>query len=466
MYSEITLEINGYRRDILRYNYRFSRNTDLKGRPTTGVLDGSIYIEMESDGDSSILDMMLVDMNKPRPSFFFRAEPTVVSGRIRHTKDEMMLRELVFDEAYISCYGETMNATGSSPMITHFLISPTRLDINRTIRLDRRIKTTYGFWWEEYKEEEKKPIIPVVVSEPSKPIVLVTSVKGKATALPNAIVEYKVTGYNIPNISSSDKTRIKWMIKVEGQEFSQKTQGETLKLTIDEAWAGKEIVVMPYLKKCTPEVSAKTLIKKQVIVFFIGGAGDKRPFSGFGPTHLMKSAMEYFKTGVNNINKIDCKCVYLGYYELYPKSDIDKYVMKEISNNKIPIYIIGHSLGGWNGAHLSRILSQKGYKVEMLITLDPVNGNTGLEYFSDLYHDVPLPVGAGFWINIKTEPDLRDIDISDVIARAGNKWDPWVGKPNINYVTKKSHAEARSMFIEKIKEGKSANELLLKSILK
>lgn len=154
MNSEITLEINGYRRDILRYNYRFSRNTDLKGRPTTGVLDGSIYIEMESDRDSSILDMMLVDMNKPRPSFFFRAEPVPVSGRIRHTKDEMMLRELVFDEAYISCYGETMNATGNSPMITHFLISPTRLDINRTIRLDRRIKTTYGFWWEEYKEEE------------------------------------------------------------------------------------------------------------------------------------------------------------------------------------------------------------------------------------------------------------------------------------------------------------------------
>lgn len=161
MNSEITLEINGYRRDILRYNYRFSRNTDLKGRPTTGVLGGSIYVEMESDGDSSILDMMLVDMNKPRPCFFFRAEPAVVSGRIRHTKDEMMLRELVFDEAYISCYGETMNATGSSPMITHFLISPTRLDINRTIRLDRRIKTTYGFWWEEYVEEEKPKVVIV-----------------------------------------------------------------------------------------------------------------------------------------------------------------------------------------------------------------------------------------------------------------------------------------------------------------
>ncbi len=49
---------------------------------------------------------------------------------------------------------EIMNATESSPMLTRFLISPTRLDINRTIRLDRRMDTTDGFWWEEYKEEE------------------------------------------------------------------------------------------------------------------------------------------------------------------------------------------------------------------------------------------------------------------------------------------------------------------------
>ena len=261
MNSEITLEINGYRRDILRYNYRFSRNTDLKGRPTTGVLDGSIYIEMESDGDSSILDMMLVDMNKPRPSFFFRAEPASVSGRIRHTKDEMMLRELVFDEAYICCYGETMNATGNSPMITHFLISPTRLDINRTIRLDRRIKTTYGFWWEEYKEEEKKPIIPVAVSEPSKPIVLVTSVKGKDTALLEEVVEYKVTGYNLSSVSENDRNSVKWVTQIGEKRENLKERGESIKLTIKKEWLGKEIRVMPYLQSPTIKVCEKTKIR-------------------------------------------------------------------------------------------------------------------------------------------------------------------------------------------------------------
>lgn len=157
MNYEITLELNGYKRNILRYNYCFSRKVDSKGRPTTGVQDGSIYVEMEADGDSSIFDMMLADMNKPR-CFFPRVEPIPVSGKIRHTKDDMMIRELVFDEAYICSYGERMNAIGTSPMITRFLISPTRLDINGTVRLDRRIKTTYGFRWEEYIVDEKAPV--------------------------------------------------------------------------------------------------------------------------------------------------------------------------------------------------------------------------------------------------------------------------------------------------------------------
>ena len=166
MNSTIILSINGYKRSILRYNYSFSRKVDCKGRPTTGLQGGDIDIEMESDGDSSILDMMLADMNKPCQAFFFRNEPIPVSGKIQHIKDDMMFRELAFDEAYLYSYGEKMTAEGSEPMTTRFLISPTRLDINRTIRLDRRIDTTYGFWWEEYKEEEAKFIIEAKDKQP------------------------------------------------------------------------------------------------------------------------------------------------------------------------------------------------------------------------------------------------------------------------------------------------------------
>lgn len=154
MNSEIILEINGYKCNLLKYKYCFSRNIDREGRPVTGVLGGNIYIEMESNGSNCILDMMLVDTDRQRSAFFSHAEPFPVWGKILHSIDDMMFRELAFDEAYLYCYDEIMNATESSPMLTRFLISPTRLDINRTIRLDRRMDTTDGFWWEEYKEEE------------------------------------------------------------------------------------------------------------------------------------------------------------------------------------------------------------------------------------------------------------------------------------------------------------------------
>lgn len=85
MNSEITLEINGYKRNILGYGYQFFRNTDRKGRPVTGLLGGNIYVEMESDGSSDVLEMMLADMDKPRPCFFSRTEPVPVRGKIRHT---------------------------------------------------------------------------------------------------------------------------------------------------------------------------------------------------------------------------------------------------------------------------------------------------------------------------------------------------------------------------------------------
>lgn len=162
MNSEIILEINGYKCNLLKYKYCFSRNIDREGRPVTGVLGGNIYIEMESNGSNCILDMMLAGADKSRSCFFFRPETTPVWGKIRNTVDDMMFRELAFDEAYIYYYGETMDATEGSPMFTRFLISPTRLDINRTIRMDRRINTIYGSWWEEYKEESSKVITCVL----------------------------------------------------------------------------------------------------------------------------------------------------------------------------------------------------------------------------------------------------------------------------------------------------------------
>lgn len=184
MNSEIILEINGYKCNLLKYKYCFSRNIDCEGRPVTGVLGGNIYIEMESNGSNCILDMMLVDTDRQRPAFFSHAEHFPVWGKILHSIDDMMFRELAFDEAYLYYHEESMSAEGKAPMITRFLISPTRLDINRTIRLDRRINTTDGFWWEEYKEEN------IIYSPTQSAITLKTEVAEIEIVTPLLINKY------------------------------------------------------------------------------------------------------------------------------------------------------------------------------------------------------------------------------------------------------------------------------------
>lgn len=95
MNSEIILEINGYKCNLLKYKYCFSRNIDREGRPVTGVLGGNIYIEMESNGSNCILDMMLVDTDRQRPAFFSHAEHFPIWGKILHSIDDMMFRELL-----------------------------------------------------------------------------------------------------------------------------------------------------------------------------------------------------------------------------------------------------------------------------------------------------------------------------------------------------------------------------------
>jgi pimeloyl-ACP methyl ester carboxylesterase len=111
----------------------------------------------------------------------------------------------------------------------------------------------------------------------------------------------------------------------------------------------------------------------RVVVFFIGGAGDKESYYFAGAYNNIQLAYNHFRDRVDKAGHLDFySSHYLGYSDVRGGWDIDKYVYKGIPDKSAPVYIVGHSLGGWNGAHLSKILSEKGYKVEMLITLDPV----------------------------------------------------------------------------------------------
>lgn len=206
-------------------------------------------------------------------------------------------------------------------------------------------------------------------------------------------------------------------------------------------------------------------VRPCAIVFFIGGAGDKESYYGTGPFHNIREVRDYCDPAFEVLKSLDLyRAFYLGYNEVCGEADLKKNVLDAIKNKASPVYIIGHSLGGWNGAHLSGILSEKGYSVEMLITLDPVGQGIGVHTISDLYRGIPAPA-AQFWINIRAEKEEEKRDMSDYVAKAGGQWIVKTG-PHLNYIAKYHHASALNMFVVPLKDKKSAANHFIASVAK
>ncbi|MGA8137801.1 MAG: alpha/beta hydrolase [Pseudomonas gingeri] len=202
----------------------------------------------------------------------------------------------------------------------------------------------------------------------------------------------------------------------------------------------------------------------KVVVFLIGGAGDKKRFLGSGPNNNIQPAKPYLeKFAFDNIKPEQQKnfdVEYLGYYEVFGEDNIEKNVISAIPNKKTVIYIVGHSLGGWNGAHLSKILSDRGYDVRILVTLDPVGESNTLEFSSKIYSTTPAPI-AKKWINIVAQPSSSNF--TDFVAWMGEKWKITSG-PDINTSVDTNHAEAITLLTAKLNNSNSAYQIITQSI--
>lgn len=102
-------------------------------------------------------------------------------------------------------------------------------------------------------------------------------------------------------------------------------------------------------------------------------------------------------------------------------------------------------MGGWNGEHLSKILSNKGFVVDILITLDPVGTKVGVSLVSDIYWATPKPK-CSYWINIYSNSTTFEID--NFIADVGGQWKPNSNDVAINFKTEFQHRFAGKMFTE------------------
>jgi len=106
-------------------------------------------------------------------------------------------------------------------------------------------------------------------------------------------------------------------------------------------------------------------------------------------------------------------------------------------------------------------LSSHGYTVRLLVTLDPVGESSILEFSSKIYGTTPIPK-AEQWINIRAQ--AKNGNASDFVASLGERWIISSG-PTINITLDINHADAASMFISPIAEGKSARDIIMDAIV-
>jgi RHS repeat-associated protein len=186
-----------------------------------------------------------------------------------------------------------------------------------------------------------------------------------------------------------------------------------------------------------------------VFMAFIGGAADKYPFLGQAPTNIMLDVRNKFVSGlkIDTTNSDYFTAKYYGYEDVQTgkiKKDIEA---ASKVNPQQKLYVVGHSLGGWEGAALTSSSPAK-----MLITVDPVG--TDIRYAGQVSFAEPK-VKADKWINIlarSTKPD-----VSDFIAELGGRWHMKEG-PSRRDTANATHAEAEKLmkFTPAPKSGSAA----------
>jgi len=117
MSYKATLSVEGEEYDILYCNFKLSRDTDAKGRPSSRVYGGRITFEIESTASTALIEKMINDQFKP-----FNGRVTYIRG-----DEESTMKELEFNKAYFVYYEETLDITGKMPMNIRFTVSAEEL---------------------------------------------------------------------------------------------------------------------------------------------------------------------------------------------------------------------------------------------------------------------------------------------------------------------------------------------------
>ena len=123
MAERAKLNIFGKDHDVLHCSYSLRRDVDVKGRPSSAVMGGTVQLEVESTEDTSILEGMLkIGKGVTAKVTYFK----------RDEKDQKM-KELQVDNAYVVQYTESLDSVGSNPMTINFVLSARKLTVGNAI---------------------------------------------------------------------------------------------------------------------------------------------------------------------------------------------------------------------------------------------------------------------------------------------------------------------------------------------
>lgn len=108
--------------NLLECSFSFSQQTDHNGKPAARPKGGSIYLLIESKGETFLLDWMVSNtLTKSGTIIFYRRDAL------------SKLKELTFNDAYCVEYKEHFNASGENPMQIMLTLSARELRLNSTV---------------------------------------------------------------------------------------------------------------------------------------------------------------------------------------------------------------------------------------------------------------------------------------------------------------------------------------------
>ncbi len=109
--AELKIEDRMYR--VLECSHTLSRDTDQRGRPSSRTYFGKIDIEIESTDDIFFWSKIALGYSE------------AMAGSIvfKRRDEEVTMKELFFENAYVIHHTEHYTSEGSSPMNIHFTLS-------------------------------------------------------------------------------------------------------------------------------------------------------------------------------------------------------------------------------------------------------------------------------------------------------------------------------------------------------